>query len=88
MIRQGFQFNSEGEVLAFQVRVEGVTASTYKSGTNLYSKPFKHPTLNKWGYEVEVNESEQWSLIFEELNPNDINNLITFDSSWFPNVEI
>ena len=83
-MRQGFEFNSQGERNAFKVRVEGVAKSKFKGHTNTYGVDLKHPTLNKWGYEVQVDGSDAWILIEEELNPNDINNLITFDSSWFP----
>ena len=87
-MRQGFIFNSEGQMLAFEVRCNDVVKHTHKGVTNLYSKGFKHPTQSKWAVEVEVNGSEYWTLLEADLNPNDINNLVILTSDWFPNVEL
>ncbi len=68
---------------AFEKRIYDAAKSKFKLGTTAYSIGFKHPTLNNWAVEVEVNDSPEWLEIETELNPNDINNLIDFSSDWF-----
>lgn len=87
-MRVGFIFNSVGERNAFKVRCEDVARPKFKGITTQYGADLKHPTQNKYGYEVEPNGSDEWVEIEIELNPNDINNLITFSEDWFPNSEI
>jgi len=87
-MRKGFIFNSAGDRNAFKKRCEDVAKLHFKGGANKYGVDLKHPTLNKYGYEVEVNDRAEWIAIEKELNPNNITNLITFDSSWFPTFEI
>ena len=87
-MRKGFIFNSAKKRNAFKVRCEDVARPHFKGGVNQYGVDLKHPTLKKYGYEVEVNDRAEWIAIEKELNPNDITNLITFDSSWFPNNDI
>lgn len=70
MIREGFIFNSKGEMQAFEKRIFDVAKPKFKQGTTAYSIGFKHPTKSKWAVEVEVNETPEWIEIEKELNPN------------------
>ena len=81
-IREIFEFNSEGQMLAFEIRLNDVGRSAFKGITSAYSKGFEHPTLEKWAVEVERNDSEVWALLEADLNPNDINNITEMTSDW------
>ncbi len=87
-MREGFVFNSEGQMKAFEVRLTDVGRPKFKGATSIYSIGFKHPTLNKWAVEVEPNDTEIWDCIFDDLNPSDINNITTLTSDWFTQIEI
>lgn len=87
-MREIFEFNSEGQMLAFQVRLTDVGRPAYKGLTTAYSIGFKHPTQNKWAVEVERNDSDVWALLYADLNPSDINNLVEMTSDWTVTTEV
>jgi hypothetical protein len=94
MITKQIIHNSQGAAEAEVIALLAKVKHKLKSGTEFYNDVVKHPTLNKWATRYLIpseNDSQDlkdlWALVYDHLNPNQINNLVLVTEDWYSNGE-
>ena len=79
---KGIIYNNQEQADTLKLRLRNKVKGLFKGNTNEYTYTITHPTSGKVAVIIEENGSF-WNDIFDELNPNDINNLVELDNTWF-----
>ena len=94
MITKQIIHNSKGAAEAEMISLLAKVKHDLKTGSRFYNDVVKHPTLNKWATRYLIpseNDSQYlkdlWTLVYDHLNPNQINNLVDVSADWYTNEE-
>lgn len=89
MITKQIIHNSQGAAEAEMTSLLAKVKKDLKTGVMFYNNVVKHPTLNKWASRYLVTDEtdsqylqDLWQLVFDHLNPNQINNLVLITEDW------
>ena len=79
---KGIIYNNQAQADTLKLRLKNKVKHLFKGATSEYTYTIIHPTSGDVAVIIEEN-GIFWNDIFEDLNPNDINNLVELDGSWF-----
>ena len=78
-------YNNQAQADTLKLRLKNRVKHLFTGVTNEYTYTMTHPTDGRVAVVIEES-GYYWSEIYADLNPNDINNVVTLDSSWFPTI--
>lgn len=84
---KGIVYNNQAQADTLKLRLKNKVKHLFTGKTTDYTYTITHPTTGDVAVIIEE-KGTFWDLIYEDLNPNDIDNLIELDSSWFPNIDL
>jgi hypothetical protein len=84
---KGIIYNNQEQADTLKLRLRNRVKGLFKGVTNEYTYTITHPTSGKVAVIIDEN-GPMWNDIFDELNPNDINNLVELGADWFINNDI
>ena len=80
-------YNNIEQAETLKLRLKNRVKDLFKGNTTEYTYIKEHPTDGRAAVIIDEN-GVFWDEIYDELNPNDINNIETLTSDWYPVIDI
>ena len=80
---KGIIYNNQEQADTLKLRLKNRVKHLFEGLTSEYTYTVTHAVSGKVAVII-VENGIYWPEIYADLNPNDIDNLVTLDSSWFP----
>lgn len=84
---KGIVYNNQAQANTLKLRLRNRVKHLFKGAELEWTFTITHPTTGDVA--VIINEDAKYlDEVYEELNPNERNNIVELDPSWFPQNEI
>lgn len=82
-----YQNKAQFDALKLRINNRLRSEKAFKGCSDNFGAELQHPSTQHYAYIVDM-ECPEWVIVEAEITPNEINNVVSLDETWFPIVEI